>query len=244
MRDYRGYKIGNNVFTLIRIGGRLLSWTVNGRDVIYPFRETEDGKERGGIFYCLPFFGPSPKGMENIPQHGWMRHEKMKLESATVDDGTTILTFYGSNKKSKQYPWLLEYFIRYTLKKTGVRIYLDIQRVDERTDYAPVNVAGHPYMAISEEGVFPFGDGERAITFSDEAYFINTQPFVVNTPGAKIQMSSQGCQKICLWSHDPSQSACIEPVLALPEEFGTDRGFYLAPGEAVSMSMELTIMPE
>lgn len=248
----KSIEIGNTKVVADTIGGKILSWTYKGDDIIAPFRVKHDKKERGGIFACLPFFGPAPEEMPNIPQHGWLRHQELDMECQSIDEnGDVILTFKGLNITTREYPWRLEYKIRYRLTETVMRIYLECKMIEVIGESlhmpAKVQLALHPYFAMSKKtGGASIIHARSNLEFSSEAYFMDSRTLFANTPAGTIRVSTT-CSKICLWSDAPiineergtKKYVCIEPVLTIPED--GDKYHYIYPGESVSIAMDIKL---
>ncbi len=58
-------KQGNSRIKVSSKGGMILSWQVNGQEIIPKFHQKKNSNSyRGGMPICFPFFKESPKGME------------------------------------------------------------------------------------------------------------------------------------------------------------------------------------
>jgi D-hexose-6-phosphate mutarotase len=51
---------GRTQAVISRTGGTILSFKVDGQNIFYPWRVTENGKARGGCPICAPWFGSAP----------------------------------------------------------------------------------------------------------------------------------------------------------------------------------------
>ena len=54
-------------------------------------------------------------------------------------------------------------------------------------------------------------------------------------------METRGFGKVWIWTDDPKQYGCIEPVVQAPDKFNTSEGKFLKKGEKISLKMKLSI---
>jgi len=256
--------IGESEFEVSAKGGMITGWKHKDKDIIPELHQKENSTSlRGGVPICFPFFGPSPIGMESIPQHGWLRNEELsgkmvenynpgdiKIDSdkkgALIEQikNKTVIQFSKENEPTAEYPWKLKYTITHILTEDGMETVLEIERLnDGQEEDAPINPAFHPYFAIKQDGQTKI-DGEEP-NFSPNDYGIDItddSDIVISTQGGLIKMQTEGFGKVWIWSDNPDKYACIEPVIQEPEKFNTPEGKFLKQREKIQVSMKLGII--
>lgn len=230
------------------VGGTVVEWVCEGEKLIFPERKVGE-KSRGGIPICFPFFGPSP--FEGIPQHGWLRHQTLTV---IEEDGNSI-ALVGKNDRLPSFNWLLDYKISISIGPMGrLTIKLEAERLDDGEFYAlPINPGFHPYF-ISDPAKFAIAKclarvGESVISdFPKQSMRIDfADPLLVKS-GRKtvlIELGGDYTAESCLtlWSDDPAQYFCLEPVLKYPATLqDPDRGKFLKPGGKLEMACYFSVV--
>lgn len=214
--------------------------------MIYPFFERVDGKKRGGIPMCFPFFGPSHRNFADVPQHGWLREQKLHMISDTVI--TQGLFFVGdSNEEDVRhyvYP-RISYSVLHILRQQTRAIETHLSFFGMGPGKIPLNPAFHPYFP--NDGMCMVKIGNRTFThFAPKAQCVSIaggDDIVIITGKLTILMRLRGFGRhVCvyLWSDAPDQYFCVEPVFNPVELFHTEEGFYLHDSSSWEMSMMLT----
>ncbi len=210
------YKIanGNTEAVISSLGGTVLSFKVDGKDILYPYTVDENGKARGGCPICAPWFGNESFGEK---KHGFIRDTEANIIDAT-EDAIRLVFFHEGTEK---YPWTLKYELIVSLLPCVLEISLRVKRIPDGVfSLAPVNLAFHPYF-IADGRISSVQEGRNMYVscFSETA---NTIPFsypavLINSGGNEIFMGIEGDidarSRIVLWSDAVEKYVCVEPVL-------------------------------
>lgn len=158
------WNVGSSQFRAIpETGGRLLDWEViaggHQRQVLY-WPETADPKNlakvRGGNPILFPFCGRSfDKGMENywkapdkkrhpMPQHGFARGGRFKLEEMTENGFTALLD--PPEASHEWYPFAYEFRVEYRFEELTLKTRLRLYNQDEKP--IPWAAGHHFYFAL------------------------------------------------------------------------------------------------
>jgi len=236
---------GENRVRIAEQGGTILSWEIGNKSIIPEYFEKKSGSYRGGVPVCFPFFGPAPESMkEEIGQHGWLREEKLQVadrKDHKQDNKIQQAILFGENKSTSSYPWRLRYVITHKITANSLETILRVKRLEDgQTNGAPINPAFHPYFAKisnikidkkNQTFLLEGGDFGLDINDSSDIFF--------NTEAGKIQMETNGFNKLWLWTDNQGEYGCLEPVLQAPGKFNTEEGKFLKPDEEVKFKMIL-----
>jgi len=237
-------KSGTTEAVISSLGGTVLSFKVDGQDVLYPWHETPEGKERGGCPVCAPWFGSAPEFGKQ--KHGYLRN--LEATKVTTDGHNTEFSFiqYGDSK----YPWWLSYTLRHAIKEKQLLSYLYVRRLNNRAlGDAPINPAFHPYfigngndtpVIMGSTVYFGFSEKARVIT-------LKNQTVSIEMPKKKILMELNGeFQKsksnLVFWSDSPDKYFCVEPVMKDKELFNTPKGRTLGIEDSAEISMTISVI--
>lgn len=237
-------RLGGSIAEISSVGATLERWSIDGEDIIYPFRHLGE-KQRGGIPIRCPFFGSTPKGFEGIPQHGWLRHKDTAQDSM----GNVALS-YGAYlyEDGDVYPWSMEYEVGHKLVNNyQLIVAVNIALSAYASGKAPINVAFHPYfISHGNKGVYINGKFYN-VGISPEARCIEINPddnIIINTGKFWIKMILSGFNydtQLYLWS-DSGAYFCVEPVLTHPLAFNTEQGVFLRNGDSLACEMRLSVL--
>ncbi len=236
---------GNSRVEISRVGGTILSWTVDGQEIIPKLfkkvnQETGKASYRGGMPICFPFFGPSPEGMKSIPQHGWLRNSEMEI----IESGENEITFSQENKPTDEYPWQLKTTLQYKITDDSLEVILQITRLsDGQQSPAPIDPALHPYFAIDKNSQTKVDQQE--INFSSEARGLDItddSDITIDTKAGTVKMTTEEFSKLWVWSDNPEEYGCLEPVLADLKNFNTTSGIFLKIDEKINLKMKLALL--
>ena len=241
-RIERGYDFGY----ISTLGGTLTDFVHNGRAILYPQKSIEKGKKRGGLFFCFPFFGPSPEEFKDINQHGWLREQELNTYEQK-ERCSLILT--GSSNPKKSFPWQMNYSIIYSmLANNCLKASFQVERIDNIEDPMPINLGIHPYFnSFGKKRNLVINDDK--IGFHDEAKIIpfeNWRRSLILDLGretVKMQLGGDFTKKthLCLWT-DNDQYFCLEPIQTHPDHFNTLQGEFLGKGEKAEFEMYLEVI--
>lgn len=226
------------------LGATVLGCSYRSKEVIYVFRDIGNGKKRGGIPICFPFFGPSPISFEKyVAQHGWLRDQNFSMWSRFKN----IVTFAGLNIPVVPYSWLLMYSVAHVLGERYLETHIQIMRLkDDVSGRAPLNPGLHPYFP--KRGNAKVYVGSRTITcFSHNAECIRVKKddhIIIDTGEVKIRMTLTGFDYetcVYIWS-DSDAYFCVEPVLMPMEYFNASKGLFFDQKDLMELCMRLEIV--
>lgn len=247
MKDSYILRSGNTEAIISSIGGTVLSFKVNGEDILFPFHMTKDSKKRGGCPPCAPWFGPAPEFGEQ--KHGFLRELPASAAREDGDETRLNLAFFDFGRGN--YRWPLWYTVHYALKDGQLTMWLVVQRSgnDGEEGSAPVNLAFHPYFK-GDGNEMPVVIGSSLVSgFSEKSASIpfNGQNVSIETPKNKIMVHLGGGflepgSALVLWSDDSKRYFCIEPVLQERRAFNTAKGRSLAAGQTESVIMTISVI--
>jgi D-hexose-6-phosphate mutarotase len=252
MNNFKNIEVGKSKFNISSKGAMITGWKYKGKDIIPELHQKESSTSlRGGVPICFPFFNASPPGMENIPQHGWLRNEELpgQIISQTADE--IIIQFSKSNQPIENYPWRLKYIITHKLTAQSEESILEIERLNdgEKKD-APINPAFHPYFTINPAGQAKIG--EHTPKFTEDFYYTGISlvrdtevsedgTIIISTRVGEIEMKTKGFKIVCLWTDNSEKYVCIEPTIQEHLKFNTPEGKFLKIGEKIKVSMKLKL---
>ena len=223
--------------TVSSIGGTVEDFMFHSENIIFPSRLVGN-KSRGGIPICFPFFGKPTKDFSSIPQHGWLRHQ---------------VVFVGENKVTEEFPWKLHYTITVFVcpADASLTVNLITERLKDGCFYStPINPGFHPYFCSDKakrciaRGMTRIG--KRVITdFKKESAQVTVDnPILIKSGKQTVLMELTRCvSQLTLWSDNPDEYFCVEPVLTSRDDFATpEDGRFLAEGGKFEMTMRLTVV--
>lgn len=225
-------------------GATVTGFNCDDIDIIYPQKMVKT-KLKGGIPICFPIFGPpKEKFATEIPQHGLLRNEELKL----IAKSPYTLAFKGIIQGKKTYPWSLQYEVWISMRLDTLSVKLLVTRLkDGIAGDAPVNAAFHPYFSNLGRRAVRIGD-EEMIDFPEKARIVplrNDRSVIIDLGRKKVKMSLGGDfgeqTHIVLWS-DNDAYFCVEPVLTHPDDFDTPKGKYLREGESLTLVCSIEVL--
>ena len=249
-------KNGNSRAVVSSIGGTVVLFECEGKNIIYPEKTLKKGaetKKRRGIPICFPFFGSPKAGFKRLRRHGWLRNQKLRV----VSTSSNSVILEGENRYRKSYPWQMKYQVTVSIVKDGLlKIKLWVIRLkDGIASGAPVNPAIHPYFANSfgnkkarivkiNDSNSPFNAEIKVHPDGKAQIFPATDDIFINLGQKRVRMSLKGDfgkECLALWSDD-KRYFCVEPVLADPKNFNTPNGRYLEEGEWLTIICLLKVL--
>lgn len=224
-------------------GSNVVRFISGGREVFFP-RQNIREKERGGMHFCLPWFGSSPRGPR---KHGFLR-ETRAIRSSIKSRELSMDFHLNSTEK---YPWELNSSAVTKISESGIfESLLRIERPkdDKIEDPAPILPGFHPYFAGNAADARVMVGNEEYCGFSEKS---NSVPFTGNPvmiflPDRTIEIELGGAfmqyePHLVLWSDSPKNYFCVEPILQPAPLFESDHGCYLDPGEDLEVSLSITV---
>lgn len=230
------------------VGGTVLSFKLAGEDVLYPWRKTDDGKERGGIPICAPWFGKTEFGDK---KHGHLRD--LEAVKVSYNDASEVkMTF--EHPGSQRYPWAMRYEVGVSVKYGFLKHSLTITRLDDGLfDLAPIDPGFHPCFLGNETDVLVtagfgkhvgFSKNAESVSIGSPAFLIENFGRFVKGKNVRTAMSLGGSFSrssiVVFWSDNPEEYFCVEPILEEKKLFNTSSGRRLGIGQSVGISMTLS----
>jgi hypothetical protein len=232
----------NTIATISDDFPTITSWQVDGIDILFPEQILPiDGKQRkrGGIPICFPNFGKpvNYKGAQ-IPQHGFLRDTKKALAvSQTASDVIVmggIIDAYDVSYKMNIKMRVHRLFNTPTLTQV-----LSVWSGNPSQEM-PICLGFHPYFKVNRKYLNFLRDGKamNMDLFSDEN-LLHAQTFDFNNI-FEVQLNEKlsvtmicldnfetGHQQVCIWSDNPEEYVCIEPIIHNSKLFGTSQGHFV-----------------
>lgn len=230
------------------LGGTVKHVTFKGKNIIFPETIINE-KKRGGIPICFPYFGKPGEAFSEMPQHGWLRDQTLKVSRRD----TNRVFLVGEKDPQKQYPWKLGYKIAMSInpKNNSLTVLLEVERLkDGVSSLAPINPGFHPYFLGDSLNAplnfFAQVEGKESITNFplESAKTENGKCVLVRSGGFDLLMWAEECAQLVLWSDSPTKKYfCAEPVLGKPTSFNDPgSGKFLQVGEKFRMSFSLAVL--
>ncbi len=230
------------------VGATVMSCTYQNTSMIYPLHLRADGKNRGGVPICFPYFGPPHPDYDNdMVQHGWLRDQAFSITLSCLPY-SVLMEGLRCPVGITSYPWSLAYHVFQIVHDRMLQTHLTFRKIcDPAYGKAPVNPGFHHYFP--NDGKTEVLIGDRCYTqFSADAKCVILKPddvIIINTGKLSIYMILAGFNYetcVYLWSDDPQKYFCVEPVLMPREKFETEEGYYLADDEVKEMSVTLRVL--
>jgi len=213
-------------------------------NIFYPRFINPEGKFRGGMHVCLPYFGlPDRMKRSGNPQHGYAREVEWDLKeepnAAQVTlthmavngefSGLSSTITYGISEANNDSPWDHSFY--------------STIRFDATDGYCVVAPGFHPYFS----GLIGFDDLEPdypvlsfdGIATHDKRRVIQLQ----NTAGYAIELVTEGMDEAVNWSDNPDKYVCVEPICTMLDPF-TDanrNSYLLRPADHIRFDLIISI---
>lgn len=247
--------IGDDKFYAVvsSIGATVKRLVYNGENLIFPDKVISD-KSRGGIPICFPFFGKPIKALSSFPRHGWLRHQKLKLNGYAPNQ----VMFIGENEVTENFPWKLKYAVTVSIDPANSSLTLGLvtERLnDDEYFNAPINPGFHPYFCSDSSKPSQHSIakcmarvGSCVLTdFKKESEKVAVDsPILIKSGKRTVNMQLRGDfnsdSQLTLWSDNADEYFCVEPILTHPDVFAEPGGKFLREGEKSEMTMRLTVV--
>jgi glucose-6-phosphate 1-epimerase len=220
----------NSRFEVSTLGGQLVSWQVNGTDILFANTEyrINDGKTalRCGSPICFPFFGKgvllSEDGSiteEILPQHGKSRTSVWK-RIAKNKDSVTLETIqpYPGKETGEDLKIQITYSLSDTKSSSSISIDINIENIGD-TDFL-FQLALHSYWNCKNPSEFSahglgneYLDNLKGLSKLFENDFNSTYPesmdriylnpsrtILISTPDYKLEISSEDFTNVVAWN--------------------------------------------
>jgi len=258
---------GNQTLIILDQGATLISWQAGTTHIIHPLQmmsvPTPAGmvnKLRGGSPTPTPNFGPPPEeGLvhpclkeSRLQQHGFLRRE-MPSGHRSYSKAMADYIFEATDKTFDVFPWRFWLVVQFQATEHGFRHYTEFRNRGIAGTPMPWGVAYHPYLR-TPKGTAVVRIGDREYRVSGGSYSlaeaVDAAPDItVELHGLGIvqmalgRLFLQSKAKVIIWT-DSDQYICVEPTVARPEYFGTEKGVLIDPGESASVTCVYTFTPD
>lgn len=223
-------------------GGDIVRFVHSGKEIFFPRQEIGD-KIRGGMHFCLPWFGSSPRGKK---KHGFLRDTRAERSSIKMHEARMDFRLVSR----ENYEWPLECSAAAKISETGIfESSLKVGRLanDKTEGRAPILPGFHPYFAgkaadvrvmVGDQEFGGFEEKSRAVPFRGNpvSIFLPDRTLEIELGGAFMECEPE----LVFWSDSPDYF-CVEPILQSQALFETDLGFYLEPGQELDLSMTIKV---
>lgn len=164
--DFVSLRLGNSTATIARLGAEPVSWTVEGRELIW-HRDPEHWARSAPILF--PVVGASAGGVIKVsgqsyamPQHGFARDSL--FEVADSDVASALFEFSATDETRKLYPFAFNLSVRYILDPHALSVDFTIE--NRGAELMPYQLGFHPAFP------WPFecrGEGRDQLIFASDA---------------------------------------------------------------------------
>ena len=231
-------------------GGSVHGWFLDDHAIWGPSIMTKTGnqlKRRKESHWCFPQFGEAPEGQYFQPHHGYLRNADLLTHSRAKS-----FVFFTTEKKEGV--GIITHVEAFSMKLS-----VTLQAVNRGTERVPVLPAFHPYFNVPKRGLTVSIGGETVIKAGSALVPLAHK---VSNRGTSIQLNgrsvvvllhglgqvalnpSENCTHVMLWSDQPNDYVCVEPVFGTPGTYATDKGQWLNPGQEVLYFCIFTFTPE
>lgn len=234
-------------------GGSVNLYQHRDRTILGPARMVEVADElkvRGETHWCLPQFGTDRrKGLQaRQPQHGFLRETPLELFSHAE-------AFVKFDKKSCMDPYDREkrLHIETGVEVRGKGLIMSLFVWNKMDVPYPVLPALHPYFSVPMGGAtLRLGDEEfshREVP-SKARIISGLGPYaklsvLLHGVGLVEMVCSPACTNVAVWSDNPREYVCIEPVFGTVGSYGEEppEGLWLEPGQMEKWKVSFHFMP-
>jgi galactose mutarotase-like enzyme len=231
-------------------GGNILSWKMHGKDILYPqqhVRRNHLMKLRGGIHACFPNFGRVNQEF-GLPQHGPLRARKADV---VMKDG---VVFRGFDLLGTYFRQECAVIITIDLTDAGFQYSLMAKLLKPPKEIPHINAGFHPYFRTptgkarvgtglaAETRLYRRAHGPRNEPVGKEAFVQAPSLGVVRLLLGGAFSDTPSSKRLVVW-RDSEHYACAEPILGVPQAFGTSSCVPLTE-KWFRMSCEFQFTPE
>lgn len=231
-------------------GGNIVSWKMYGKDILYPQQQVRRNnlmKLRGGMHACFPNFGRVNEEF-GLPQHGPLRDRKADL---LMENGAV---FRGFDLLGTHFRQDCAVIITMDLTDTGFVYTLMTKLLGPSKRAVYVNAGFHPYFRTptgkarvgtglgAETRLYKRTHGPRNEPIDTEAFVIAPGLGVIRLLLGDAFNAASSPKRLVVW-RDSEHYACAEPILGIPQFFGTPSCVPLT-NKWLRMSCEFQFTPE
>lgn len=226
------------------LGGTVLRWTYNDRNILFPRQEMEiQGvrKTRGGMHACFPNHGMG-QARFNLPQHGSLRDitgvqegDRVSFENTDILQGPLCRVVVSVRSETQR----------------GFNYRLSAHLHSNEPEPFPTTAGLHPYFATPKGKAVVYVGGEeykvhglvenaKRVPFKGDASVYLPGIGLVRIRGGQAFQESKTAQLV-IW-RDTEEYICVEPTLGTPAGFAQGNCLHLQPGETFDMSCSFKIV--
>lgn len=211
-------------------GTRVKSLRKSGKDFLFP-QQTIDGKVRGGMHICSPVFGKK----EGLPKHGGLRDLRWKIFNklpTSIDYKRVFKNHYN-----------LRYVISFRISGNCLQVFTTAKN---QSDCAvPFIEAWHPYYSAPRGAKVRFIDRNINLNIPVGKVYGKMikagREIEIILPGVgRVKMSLLDKfenEYVYVWTDWLGKYICVEPLIANPNKFNTEEGFFLLPRDQITTNL-------
>lgn len=241
-------------------GGIIFSYGVEGEELFYLNEETFYDTEkniRGGNPILFPMAGQLTGGAYEwegkkytMKNHGFARDASWEVMDRDTDNKAALTLRLTSNDQTKEsYPFEFEVIYTYVLEKGKLTI---VQEYHNKGDEPmPIYPGFHPYFKINEKNLsydtdatkyYDYNDGEvkeftGTVDLSDlkeSIVFLDAKQTSISFPIGEKRIKLEYGKEfkyIVLWTESGKEFICVEPWMALTDEFNRKEELVMINGQ-------------
>ena len=232
-------------------GGGINLYQHRGRFILGPARVVEVERElkvRGGTHWCLPQFGPDQRvgTVDRQPRHGFLREMPLHLfasgEAFAKFEGKACVDPYDHDRHLR---------IETEVEVLGRGLNLSLCVWNRMEKAYPILPALHPFFAVPMGGS-TLRLGSEEISHKE----VPSKARIISKLEGKLGILLHGvgfveirCSptptNVAVWSDNPKQYVCIEPLFASDGSYGKEapEGLWLKPGEMQKWAVNFHFKP-
>lgn len=214
----------------------------NGRALLYT-RRTIQGKVRGGLFPCIPQFGPDDRETGSAQaQHGFARDVTWK--PGKNRKAGTFLTYACKEGEYAGLDSQVTYRINRS-PKNFLSLFAELELHNDSDKNMRIAPAFHPYFNVADLPKDQIMGIQEDLAVAETVPASSASMQVAR--GMEVHVKTRGFERLTWWTDALGKYVCIEPSLAGPS-FSTrphepSEAEILRPGDIRSFAMDITWQP-
>ncbi len=231
-------------------GGSILQWEFGPQMILGPSRIVQVGdvlKLRGETHWCFPNFGKASEGPYTQPQHGYLRDWVLsdKSHSPTWANFASVPPSAGGPA--------LQVDTSVQVYPNGFSAGLKVSNGEK--ERVPILPALHPYFAVPKQGLIVTVGGETVAEVGlGIVSGVSKDSQTIERSGRLVAVQLHGigevhlnlpdhCSHVVIWSDEPTQYVCVEPIFGKPKTYGTAEGRWIEPGQEIICDVYFDLRP-
>jgi len=232
-------------------GGRLATFQYLDTHIFYPrqrLREETGFHYRGGDHFTFPYFG----AQGNLPRHGFLREAIFPtVRNHRANVGQMMLPLSG-DMISFPYTGMVSSWASVSDSGVTRKLWVKNTGISEM----PLNIGYHPYLSMPNGiATVRLGDHLLEVGVGAGGGFVWGKSCMHDAPadgnivckvpglGSLHMVCPPEITKVVIWTNN-HHYLCVEPVMRPVETYGTQDGYFLAPGAELSLQFDITFTPE